>query len=281
MRSSYVKPNSNKRVFWAGLILFIVAFIFWSKVRPVLYNIIETPLSGLISFNNSVIDNISIVKYFKNKSALQAELLNTQAKLQDSENKNNSLRVDIDRIILRLSMMRQGRIDSVEAFAIGSPNGTLYKSLILNRGYRDGIEDGALVYTDNLSVVGRVEEIYGKTCRVTLFSKDGNEVKAIIESSGMPIKLLGIGGGSYIGYIVDASTTITKYKELSEYASSTAVSAELNAMASSTRIILAEDKDLIIGNIVSRVRVVDENKIRITVLGDYDPRDLRAFYINK
>jgi len=60
-----------------------------------------------------------------------------------------------------------------------------------------------------------------------------------------------------------------------------ALSLELDSIASSTRVLFSEDKDLIIGEIVDRSVIVDEDKVKITVKGNYDPAHLEEYYISK
>jgi hypothetical protein len=59
------------------------------------------------------------------------------------------------------------------------------------------------------------------------------------------------------------------------------LSSELDSIASSTRVLFSEDKDLIIGEIADRSVIVDEDKVKITVRGNYDPAHIEEYYISK
>lgn len=321
MRSSYVKTNSSKSYTLFLVICFALLFYFWPSVRPVLYKVIEPISSSLITFANKNVFTNNLFVYFKNKSELEQGLAETKAELEEANNKNNMLRVEIDEILTKLSMTSSGRIDSVAALAVGNIDGQMYKTALLNKGFRDGVEVGAIVYTSNMNVVGRVSEVFNRTCKVDLSSKEGNEVSGILESTGEVLKLTGIGSGSYVGYISNFNNKSSKYDLLKSYytknipssgegvgmATTTETGSETGAststddiisvesanintdellseitnMASSTRVMLTEDKGLVIGEIVDRTTIIDEDKIKIVVKGNYDPAHLEEFYISK
>lgn len=322
MRSSYVKTNSSRKYTFLFVVLFIFVFYFWSSIRPALYRAIEPLSIGIINFTNGHIFNTSPFVYFKNKAELARDLDSARKELNEAKDKNSALRQEIDQILTKLSMTSAGRIDSVEALSLGNIDGQLYKTTLLNKGFRDGVEIGSTVYTTNMNIVGKVVEVYNRTCKVELLSKEGAITSGILESTGEVVSLTGVGSGSYVGYISNFNSKSSKYELLKSYyakndientaaeadvnstttveliaddnsvvlesiesnaATSTrnALSLELDSIASSTRVLFSEDKDLIIGEIADRSVIVDEDKVKITVRGNYDPAHLEEYYISK
>jgi hypothetical protein len=83
----------------------------------------------------------------------------------------------------------------IVAGVIGRPPFLPYDSILLDRGERDGIQAGAVVYMEGERAIGYISRTYTTSSLVTLFSTPGIESTAYIYGPNIYTTLYGIGGG--------------------------------------------------------------------------------------
>lgn len=85
----------------------------------------------------------------------------------------------------------------VLARVITKPNQSIYDTMLIDAGARDGIVVGKTVYALGTVALGKVTAVYADTALVTLFSASGNQIAGSVVSSGVSLTLSGRGAGEY------------------------------------------------------------------------------------
>ena len=138
--------------------------------------------SYFISKNNLLKEN----DILKNKNLeLESKLVNYQS----LENENLNLKELLGRLGENHTY--------ILATILAKPNTTLYDTLVLDVGSKDGILVGDIVFAYGNIPLGKVSEVYAKNSKVTLFSSSGEKTNAIISSTNTYIDLIGRGGGNF------------------------------------------------------------------------------------
>lgn len=82
-----------------------------------------------------------------------------------------------------------------EALVIFSPPAISYDQLIINQGFKDGIQNGNLVIYSDYILVGKIAETYEDSSRVISFSSYGLEQNVFLEQAGISVIASGKGNG--------------------------------------------------------------------------------------
>jgi cell shape-determining protein MreC len=139
----------------------------------------------------------TLVNWFSSRSALitENESLKQQVHLAYQEHiAYEALRQEHQslRNSLALSVNTSNRII---APIISKPPFAAYDTLLVARGERDGIRQGARVYAD-YGLIGTVVEVYGGTSLVELFSKPGTPYE-VVAGTSTRLSFEGTGNGTF------------------------------------------------------------------------------------
>lgn len=136
--------------------------------------------------------------HFRSKQALVAENEILARELADAKLAN--LERDIlfaDNIALREALGRPLAAPSrLVAAILSKPNTSPYDTLVIDVGADSGIIAGAGVFARGSVPIGTIDEIYGRSARVRLFSTPKETIKVALKS-GIYIDIIGTGGGSF------------------------------------------------------------------------------------
>jgi cell shape-determining protein MreC len=99
---------------------------------------------------------------------------------------------------------RLGRIPATDSVVLASvilrPPSSPYDTLMLDVGRRDGVAVGDLVAVSGSVYIGKIDEVYASSARVSLFSAPGSTYSALLidqnATSSLAISVAGQGGGS-------------------------------------------------------------------------------------
>ncbi len=199
------RSKSNKRYLniALGFIAFVLFIYYWSSFRAVVYPLVEPVLRGYGS-SKGVVEVIptSFRTYFSSRSTLA------------TENKNLEIRVErlLNELALKDAIIRENTqavngkpIDSqapvVVLYPIAEDSTKLYSTILLSKGYKDGIEKNSIVYIRGMQPACEIIEVFDKTSLCELFSKGNRKTEGVTSSSTMTLTLVGEGGGSFTSSI--------------------------------------------------------------------------------
>ena len=141
-------------------------------------------LLALIDSKSSLIERVD--KLERENSSLQAEVRDKT--LLETENSK----------LLDLFSRKPEKKEFVFASIITRPGFMAYDSLIVDVGVTHGVAVGDVVYADDYTSIGTIEEATAGTARVSLFSNPGRETPVLIGlATTTPAVALGLGNGNF------------------------------------------------------------------------------------
>ena len=242
-----------------GIIAFGLFLYYWPAVRAVLYPAVEPGTRGygiLKSFGNLVPSFVSTyVTTHKDLYERNAEL---EREIEVLENKI----AERDAAIREYNLSLSGSVPEAEGrvvvlYPIMEDKTNLYSTIILSKGFKDGVPKNAIVYVRGQQAVCEIVEVYDRTSLCELLSKGGRQVEGVTSSSSVVLTLAGMGGGDFTADL-PKGTPITQGET----------------------VYLRSNQVFVLGTVVS---VQDDDQatgMRIFVRGAYNPADSSVFYMN-
>lgn len=149
----------------------------------------EINASGLRGF-------IGLLKY---KWALEDENARLKRELESHE----AIEVERDGFKARVAELEAlfGRAADPSSFTLArvlaKPGLSLYDTVVIDAGEREGIAAGDLVLADESVVLGIVASVDARTATVRLFSSPEEKTDVFVGESGLPAVAIGKGGGTF------------------------------------------------------------------------------------
>ena len=251
-RNSY----RNATLFFIACVVFVY---FWQPIRATLYPVIEPVIrtyagtKGAASFVPTFLST-----YFSTRGELAT--------------RNSDLEISVERLENQLAE-KEGLIREYEALIGGVATGTpssvivmypvmedvtkLYSTIILSKGYREGIEVGGLVHVRGVQAVCEIIEVYDKTSLCELLSKGNKMTEGVTASSSITLSLEGNGGGNYIGTTVKGSLVYV-----------------------GEQVYLRSNPMYTLGTIVKVQEDDQDTGAKVYIRGAYNPVNSSIFYLN-
>lgn len=253
------KLRARRRYQYYALLFVVLASLsyFWPAVRTTLYPYLEgvVAVSG-DSKNVLVRIPANIATYFTSRKDLESrnkalsrtiehlenELAETKAMLGEQETKVGS---GIPSAAL-------------SAYPLMSDVTTIYDSLILSKGFKDGVAEHDLVYIRGRQPVCTIIEINDQTSLCRLLTAHGEITEGVTASSSMTLYLKGDGGGAFVAEVPRDT-----------------------AIAIGDSVLFKSIPSMTLGTVVDIVRNDQAVAWRVYVRGAYNPVTTSVFYINK
>lgn len=98
--------------------------------------------------------------------------------------------------------------DRIVASALSVPNESPYDTVVIDKGARDGIKTGALVFSETSMPLGTVVETRNRTAVVMLFTSPGTRSLVYSPRERVFARATGMGGGTFTVLMPHGSTVI-------------------------------------------------------------------------
>jgi len=199
VRSAFLKKNNKQQFSLLALILFSIFLIFLSNLNFVgikyvkmTINEVTYRLSAVISYPEKKInDSFSFLEEYSNVYKVNKNLKDEIDQLNSKnlnfiflENENKKLK----EIIGENTNISEGIISKV----LIDKDGQFLKSIILNKGSKDGIKKGMVVLEKNY-LVGQIIEVNFATSRAILISDLNSNIPVVLEPGSFQSILSGTG----------------------------------------------------------------------------------------
>lgn len=141
----------------------------------------------------------TIVLEFKSKQSLRDE--NERLKAENTTLTFSAISAEVlrhENEDLRRLLKREGQTERIAAAVLARPNRTVYDTLVVDVGRRDGVLTHARVVSAGDVVIGTVVEVYAETSLVSLYSTPGRVTEVFLgKDQAVSAEAVGRGGGDF------------------------------------------------------------------------------------
>ena len=247
----------NLKFLFIGFCLLVVV-IFWPQVQSTIYPYIE-PVVFVFSDAKQAILYVpkTIYSFFHSRSDYEKQIVNLSDNIERLENnlafdeaKISEYEANSDEQLIPGKVM-------LLAHPLMTDVSQIYSTIILSKGFRDGVEVGSIVYLRGRQPIGTIGKVHDKTSELSLLSSANNKINGVINNTTV-IPLLGNGGGNFIGNVI--KNTDVKIGDT---------------------IYCGDDTSLILGTVADIKNDPQDVSMIIYVRGAYNPMKANNFYIEK
>lgn len=212
---SYLLDKKNKRKKWYYVASFVFVFLILFYFRVGVWNglalVSHVVFRPVLIFGNTVGGKFGdLGSYFVFKNSLYNENQDLRSKINESEAKMaNYGSILAENISLKEILGRKNeKMSLVLASILSKPNQSLYDTLVIDVGTRNGIQVSDMVFALGDIPLGRVSDVYPSSSKVILFSNPGQKTEAIVSTKkpAQPdgrsdgdvfLEVMGRGGGNF------------------------------------------------------------------------------------
>jgi cell shape-determining protein MreC len=218
------------------------------------------PIILIISSTKNVVANISPTThiYFSSRNELvkqNASLMLTVEKLENEIAEKDSL-IKEEYFIKSNSIQKMS--SSIIMYPIMKDIIGIYSTVLLSKGFKNGVEENSLVFLRGRQPVCVIEQVYDKTSLCKLLSAPDVKTEGVVTSTSLVLPLTGIGGGAFISDVPrDTNINVGDI------------------------VYLASDQTMKLGTVTEVVHNNQETSLHVFIRGLYNPVTSSVFYINK
>jgi hypothetical protein len=266
------RPQRRKKiirgVFYGAL--FALFVFFWSTTQPFLYKGIE-PL--VIKYGATKAGVLLIPEFLKTNTtpnkvlvARNKELEVTIERLENELASKSSLSKESVRSVpsfssdatsTSFSETEESTSQELVLYPLVEDETKIYSSILLSKGFKDGVEVGKMVYLRGQQAVCTIQQVYTSTALCSLISSSNNTTEAVTSSSSINLSLIGR-GGSFVANIARDTPVFVGEK-----------------------VYLKSDQSMILGTIVQIINNNQDTSWHVFVRGAYNPVTSSIFYMKK
>lgn len=208
---SYLLDKKIKRKKFLNIALSVIVLIILFYFRSGIFNgfssvsqVIFHPI--LIAGNNVGEKFKSVGSYFLSKNYLY----NQNQKLQAQVDFNNARNSNYDSVLAENASLKEilnrksEKATMTLATILSKPNQSIYDTLVIDAGIKQGINEGDIVFAQGNVPIGLVSLVYDNSSKVTLFSSTGEKTQVVASSKlaspaggDVFLELIGRGGGNF------------------------------------------------------------------------------------
>jgi cell shape-determining protein MreC len=198
------KAQQKRRYIQYGVstvIFFCIAF-FWPTVRRALYPVVEPAVVGYSSTKESIsLFPEFLSAYLTSHKALASKQQDLELEIERLENalaeKDALLReknTEADSLLDASSSPFSSLSRVVVMYPLAEDVTHVYSTILLSRGFKDGLTVGNMVYVRGHQVVCTIKEVYTSSSLCLLLTSSGEKVEGVTSSSSIVLPLVGRGG---------------------------------------------------------------------------------------
>ncbi len=264
---TYLSGRTNKRkqnLRRLALVgLFVMIIIFWATFKSGLYTFVE-PLVLRYSTAKTIFKDIP--EFFHTYTSSRKELVQKDKELEVTIEylENQIAEKDAQLKELSITTDEMGGISSasiIVMYPLMQDITKIYSTILLSKGYKDGVEKDAYVYVRGLQPVCIIREVYTSTSLCELLSRGGITTEVVARgasSTTISFTVNGRGGGTFLGDV-----------------------ARDTPIAIGDEVFLRSDPSMKIGTVVDVMHNNQDTSWRVFVRGAYNPVTSSIFYIHK
>jgi cell shape-determining protein MreC len=264
---TYLSGKANKRkkntryLIYISIIVLLV--IFWSAFKNIFYPILE-PLVMRYAVTKTIFKDVPefFHTYTSSVKDLTQRNKNLEVDIEYLENKiaeKDAKLKELNFVKNEIGMMPTE--STIVMYPLMQDITKIYSTIILSKGFKEGIEKDMYVYVRGLQPVCIIKEVYTSTSLCELISKSGVTTEVVVKgkaSSTISFTLTGRGGGTFLGDV--ARDTLIDIGD---------------------EVYLKSDPSMKLGNVVNVMNNNQDTSWRVFVSGEYNPVTSSIFYTHK
>lgn len=184
----------------AYVVVLIILFYFQSSIFNGLSYLVQGFFHPVLIAGNNIGEKFrSISSYFVSKNSLYLQNQNLQSQLSELEARNSNYNsINAENISLKEILGRENeKAATILAAILSKPNQSIYNTLLIDVGIKQGIKIGDTVFALGNIPIGRIAEIYPNSSKVILFSTAGEKTQVVIVGQEVFMEVVGRGGGNF------------------------------------------------------------------------------------
>lgn len=263
---TYLSGKTKKRkqfIQYIFYILFFIVVVFWVSIKNSTYSVFEPVVLGYSSIKN---DFKSIPNFFstyttshktlveKNK-ALEITIENLENEIAEKDGKLKEFGLITSNTLVEVSP------STLVMYPLMTDITKIYSTILLSKGFKDGVEKDAYVYVRGLQPVCIIRTVDTSTSLCELLSAGGVVTDAVIDTSSstaIALTLVGRGGGSFVGDVARDTPVVIGDK-----------------------VFLKSDQSMSLGTVVDILHNNQDTSWHVFVRGAYNPITSSIFYLHK
>lgn len=256
--SDRARSRKSYKYYVLGVIIFGLFIYFWPNTKAKLYPYIE----GIVINYGNLKSNISKFPaafhlYFSSRIELDTRNKELELNIERLEN----ILAQKDALLIEHGFVDESGSSNVSSalmlYPITQDMTTIYSTVLLSKGFKEGIEEGSVVYVRGKQAACIIVEVHDHTSLCKLLSTSGNSVEGSLPAGGT-LFLKGYGGGTFIADVPkDSPVNVGE------------------------QVRLRSDPTFVIGEVVDIIPDDQASSLRVYVRGPYNPVTSSVFYINK
>ncbi len=255
-RSGKRKNNTYVNLFLGG-IAFVLFLYFWTPFKAFIAPVTE-PVMRVYQASKigTYIVPQSVRTYFYSRHALDQKDHDLQVNIERLENELAERDARIRELELTSQALPSSSVPVIVMYPIAEDVTKIYSTVLLSKGYKDGVEKGGLVFIRGMQPVCEIVEVRTSTSLCELLSKSGKVIDGVTASSSILLSLQGAGGGNFTADL-PKGTVVTE----------------------GDTIYLRSDESYVLGTVVSVVESEQDTGAKVYVRGTYNPVTSSIFYL--
>ncbi len=178
--------------------IFIIVVFFWPTIRKVSFGVIEP---AVIGYGNTKKSFTFFPEFFSTYLTSHQTLVTRQKVLELEVERLENVLADKDALLRE----REGSIGIhtsstllasrvLTMYPLMEDITKVYSTVLLSKGFKDGVAVGSLVYVRGDQVVCTIKEVYIRSSLCSLMSSSGEVIEGVTSSSSIVLSLVGRGG---------------------------------------------------------------------------------------
>lgn len=196
------KKTQRKKIFKItfSVVVLIILFYFRYSIFNGLSSVGQALFRPVLVIGNNIGDKFkNIGSYFVSKNSLSLENQNLKSQISEStaDRANYISIVDENNKLKEILGRKNEKVEMVLGVILSKPNQSLYDTLIIDVGKKQGLSIGNIIFALGSVPIGRVDSIYENSSKVVLFSNAGERTQVIVTGRDAFVELVGRGGGNF------------------------------------------------------------------------------------
>ena len=240
--------------------LFVLVVLFWSFIRKHTFTLLEPIVVGSAHLKQTfTIFPEFFGTYITSHETLVAERKALSLHIEELENK-----VAEDDALLREYKEKADNASSSLTSSIKTPIlvyplvqdiTRLYSTVLLSKGYKDGLDIGNIVYLRGKQAVCSIKEVYKSSSLCLLFTSFGVTIEGVTSSSSITLTLVGRGGHYLSDIVRDTPVSVGE------------------------KVYMRSNSHMVLGTVKAVINNNQDTSWHIFVEGAYNPVTSSIFYV--